>query len=215
MVTDDINESSALIIIDMQYDFIIGGSLAVRGGDEIVDGINHCTKQFSKKNAMIIFTQDWHPRAHASFASSYPKKKPYDEISGVPGVGPMLWPDHCVQGTHGSHLHRKLEVDLAQLILRKGYHLSIDSYSAFMENDKKTSTGLAGFLKDYGITKIFLCGLAFDYCVYYSALDGIASGFKVFLYEDLTRPVDSPPGRSAQARKDLLQKGCSVIRYQK
>jgi nicotinamidase/pyrazinamidase len=215
MVGSDIDKSSAIIIIDMQNDFIIGGSLAVRGGDEIVDGINHCTKEFSDKNATIIFTQDWHPRAHASFASSHPEKKPYDEISGVAGVGPVLWPDHCIAGTHGASFHKRLKVDLAQLILRKGYHLSIDSYSAFMENDKKTSTGLAGFLKEHGITKVFLCGLAFDYCVYYSALDAISSGFKAFLFEDLSRPVDSPPGRSAQARKDLLQKGCTLIKYRK
>ncbi|MBN2154199.1 MAG: bifunctional nicotinamidase/pyrazinamidase [Candidatus Lokiarchaeota archaeon] len=211
----DIDAASAVVIIDMQYDFIAGGALAVNGGDAIVGGINDCVKTFSKKDATIVFTQDWHPRGHVSFASSHPKKKPYDEISGVPGAGPVLWPDHCMAGTHGARLHRKLKVDLAHLIMRKGYHQEIDSYSAFMENDKKTSTGLAGFLKEHGISKVFLCGLAFDYCVYYSALDGVAAGFKTWVFEDLTRAVDSPAGRAASARKDLQAKGCKLVAYKR
>ncbi len=150
----------------MQNDFMPGGALGVGQGDAIVPLINTLGKNF----ANVVLTQDWHPPGHASFASSHPGARPFDRIA-MPYGEQVLWPDHCVQGSPGAALHKGLAVDHAILIIRKGYHPAVDSYSAFMEADRKTSTGLAGFLKEKGVRRVFACGVATDYCVGWSALD--------------------------------------------
>ncbi|HME54561.1 MAG TPA: bifunctional nicotinamidase/pyrazinamidase [Candidatus Lokiarchaeia archaeon] len=213
MVAFQILPHSVLLVVDMQYDFMPGGTLPVTGGDEIIESINHCMRFFFSQEALIVLTQDWHTQDHSSFASSHPPKQPYDPIDGIPGIGPILWPDHCVQGSEGARLNEGVDVAYAHLILRKGYHRDIDSYSAFMENDKQTPTGLTGFLRENGIERVYLCGLALDYCVYYSALDALAAGFETFLFEDLTRAVDSPAGRAMQVKQELDENGCNLLQF--
>ncbi|WP_375627046.1 MULTISPECIES: bifunctional nicotinamidase/pyrazinamidase [unclassified Bartonella] len=167
-------EKKALIVIDVQNDFLLGGALAVPQGDAILPAINNLINHFDH----VILTQDWHPKNHCSFASCYPEKKPYDTI--ILDYGPqILWPDHCIQGTQGAEFHPSLRVEKAQLILRKGYNQKMDSYSAFLENDQKTPTGLQVYLKEHGFTKLIMCGLATDFCVGFSALHAIQCGFKV------------------------------------
>ncbi|MEX2726676.1 MAG: bifunctional nicotinamidase/pyrazinamidase [Candidatus Sigynarchaeum springense] len=206
-------ERSALLVIDMQYDFMPGGALAVAGGDEIIDGVNACMRDFFDAGAAVVITQDWHPPDHASFASAHGGKRPYDPIDGIPGIGPILWPDHCVQGTRGAEIHDRVDKKHAHVILRKGFHRQIDSYSAFVENDKKTATGLAGFLKERGIISVHICGLAFDYCVFYSAIDAAALGFKVYVFTDLSRAVGSPPGILESVSVSYATHGCALRRY--
>ena len=183
-----ITDTTALIVIDMQNDFLPGGSLAVIDGDKIIAGINEIGKKFSHNN-QIVFTQDWHPLDHQSFASVHPGKKAFDEYSS-PGLGPVLWPDHCVQGSRGADFTPDLDQNLAKMILRKGYHRELDSYSAFLENDKKTKTGLKEYLRAFNVTKVLICGLALDYCVKYTALDAKKMGFEVVIILDLTKPVN-------------------------
>ncbi|ALE03610.1 bifunctional nicotinamidase/pyrazinamidase [Bartonella ancashensis] len=167
-------EKKALIVIDVQNDFLPGGALSIMQGDIILPTINDLMNRFNH----IILTQDWHPEGHHSFASSYPQKSPHDIINL--DYGPqILWPDHCVQGTHGAKFHESIAVDKAQLVLRKGYNKKIDSYSAFFENDQKTPTGLQNYLKEHGFTKLVMCGLATDFCVGFSALHAIQCGFQV------------------------------------
>ncbi|WP_330167868.1 bifunctional nicotinamidase/pyrazinamidase [Bartonella grahamii] len=167
-------EKKALIVIDVQNDFLLGGALAVPQGDSILPAVNNLINHFDH----VILTQDWHPKDHCSFASCYPEKKPYDTI--ILDYGPqILWPDHCIQGTQGAEFHTSLRVEKAQLILRKGYNQKMDSYSAFLENDQKTPTGLQVYLKEHGFTKLIMCGLATDFCVGFSALHAIQCGFKV------------------------------------
>jgi len=197
----------------MQNDFMPGGALAVAGGDEIIDGVNACMRQFFDAGAIVVLTQDWHPPCHASFASAHAGRHPYDQITGILGIGPVLWPDHCVQGTRGADIHDRVEKNHAHLILRKGYHGQIDSYSAFMENDKKTPTGLAGFLKEKGINVVYICGLAFDYCVHYSAIDAVALGFNASIFVDLSRAVGSPPGIVEIVKGSYAKQGCTLLRY--
>ena len=175
----------ALIVIDVQNDFCPNGALAVAGGDEIISGINALTLDFNT----VVFTQDWHPSGHSSFASSHATSNPFDVIE-MPYGPQVLWPDHCVQGTLGADFHPKLETNKAQNIIRKGFRKGIDSYSAFFENDHKTSTGLTGYLKTRHIKKITLVGLALDYCVAFSAIDAAEQGFDVTVIQDLTRPID-------------------------
>jgi nicotinamidase/pyrazinamidase len=184
-----ITNKDALLVVDIQNDFLEGGALEVMGGNEIIDSVNRIGKQFKNKGARIIFTQDWHPSDHYSFASSYTEKQPFDPISGVNGIGPVVWPDHCVQGTNGAQFHSDLDENLPHLIIRKGYHRKIDSYSALLENDLKTETGLAGYLESLGIQRIFVCGLALDFCVRYSAQDARKKGYDVFILHDLTRGI--------------------------
>lgn len=176
----------ALLIIDVQNDFCPGGALAVAEGDHIVPIINHLQTSFEH----VILTQDWHPAGHASFASVHEGKAPY-ELVDFPYGPQVLWPDHCILGTGGAAFHPALETDKAELIIRKGFRQAIDSYSAFFENDKKTSTGLAGYLKDRGITSLFVTGLALDFCVCWSALDGRRMGFDVTVIQDATRGIDT------------------------
>ncbi len=196
----------ALIVVDVQNDFIPGGALPVADGDKIISGINNLTK---KKFEMwkIVFTQDWHPKGHMSFASSH-GKNPFDPID-TPGLGPVLWPDHCVQGSFGAEFHKDLNTNQAHLIIRKGYNRNIDSYSAFLENDKKTETGLAGFLDTSGVKKVYVCGLALDYCVYYTALDAKAKGFEVVVLTDLTKWIAEDTKNAAI--NDMKSKGINFL----
>jgi nicotinamidase/pyrazinamidase len=192
-----IEKNDALIVVDVQNDFVPGGALAVTDGDQIVGPINELGLKFRMSNNHIIFTQDWHPKGHHSFASVYAGKNPFDPIEGIEGIGPVLWPDHCVQGTEGAEFHPNLDVSLAHLIIRKGYNPNIDSYSAILENDKKTETGLAGYLNNKGITRLFICGLALDYCVNFTAQDAALKGFEVVVIEDLTRGINEETVKSS------------------
>ncbi len=196
----------ALIVVDLQPDFMPGGSLAVEGGDEIIDDINDLIPLFKT----VVGTQDWHPVGHKSFASAHEGKKPYD-LFEEPGLGPVLWPDHCVRGTAGAAFHPEMNIDDITLILRKGIHTDIDSYSVFLENDKKTETGLSGYLKARDVKRVFMCGLALDYCVFYSAMDGVNFGFDVLVIEDLTRPVNSPPGHLERAVNTMKEIGVEFV----
>lgn len=177
--------SSAFLIVDAQYGFMPGGNLAVADGDAIVPVINRLAPRF----ANIILTQDWHPANHVSFAANHPGRKPFETIT-LPYGEQVLWPAHCVQGTHDAALHADLRVDHAQLIIRKGFHPEVDSYSAFTEADRKTTTGLEAYLKARGIRSLFICGLATDYCVAWSALDARAAGFQAAVIEDASRAID-------------------------
>ena len=192
---------SVLLAVDLQYDFMPGGSLAVARGDETVPAVNRLARLF----ANVVLTQDWHPPGHASFASSHPGKKPFETARLAYG-DQVLWPDHCVQGTPGAALHKDLDVKQAQLIIRKGYHAGIDSYSAFFEADRKTPTGLAGYLRQRGLTRVFLAGLATDFCVAWSAVDAARAGFDVTVVEDACRAIDVN-GSLAQAWADMLGAG--------
>ncbi|SDU66766.1 MULTISPECIES: bifunctional nicotinamidase/pyrazinamidase [Pseudomonas] len=176
---------TALLVIDVQNDFIPGGQLPVPEGDLIVPLINRLGDRFKQ----VIIAQDWHPPGHASFASSHPDREPYEVIE-LPYGPQTLWPDHCVRATAGAELHKDLNLPHAQLIIRKGCNPDIDSYSAFLEADRKTTTGLAGYLKERGIDTLYLVGLALDFCVMFSALDARAAGFNVFVVLDACRAID-------------------------
>jgi nicotinamidase/pyrazinamidase len=179
--------TDALLLIDLQPDFMPGGALAVAGGDEILPTINALAQRFDH----VLLTQDWHPAGHISFATTHQGHQPYEQIQAP--YGPQtLWPDHCLQHSTGAALHPALDIPHAELILRKGFRQHIDSYSAFLENDHTTSTGLAGYLKDRGLKRLFLAGLAYDFCVRFSALDGHALGFETLVLEDACRAVNLP-----------------------
>jgi nicotinamidase/pyrazinamidase len=179
----------ALIVIDPQIDFCPGGALAVEGGDEVMGGINSIAAAFP----LIVVTQDWHPAGHQSFASSHPGKHPFDTIA-MPYGEQILWPDHCIQGTPGAAFQSDIAptVDRAALIVRKGLNGAVDSYSAFYENDKVTRTGLAGFLRDKGVTRCVLVGLAYDFCVAWSALDARRDGFEAVVLKQYCRAIGMP-----------------------
>jgi nicotinamidase/pyrazinamidase len=180
-----LGDHDVLVIVDIQNDFCPGGRLSVPRGHEVVPLINRLAERFSH----VVLTQDWHPPGHLSFASSHPGKKPYDVIEV--DYGPqILWPDHCVQATRGAEFHKDLSVPHAALVLRKGVHRHIDSYSTFYENDRSTPTGLVGYLRDRGFTRVFLAGLAFDFCVRYSTEDARREGFPVVVVEDACRGID-------------------------
>jgi nicotinamidase/pyrazinamidase len=180
-----IRGDDALLVVDAQNDFCPGGALAVPGGDEVVPVVNRLARRF--KNA--VFTQDWHPPGHISFASSHPGRKPFETIRVSYGEQ-VLWPDHCIPGTRGAEFHAALDTTRAALIVRKGHDPAVDSYSALYENDHRTSTGLAGYLRERGWRRLFLVGLATDFCVQYSALDARREGFEAFLIEDGVRGID-------------------------
>jgi nicotinamidase/pyrazinamidase len=200
-----IRPTDALLVIDVQNCFIPGGSLAVKGGDEIVPLINEIAKAFEN----VVITQDWHTPDHVSFASSHPGKKPFEMMKL--GYGDqVLWPDHCVQGTEGAAVHKDLSIPQAQLVIRKGFHKEVDSYSAFLEADRKTETGLAGYLKGRGIKRVFLVGLATDYCVAWSALDARHFGFEAAVIEDACRGIDLN-GSIAKAWADMKQAGVQRV----
>jgi len=180
-----ISPRTALLVIDVQNDFIPGGQLAVPEGDLIVPLINRLAGQFKQ----VVIAQDWHPAGHTSFASSHPGRQPYDVIQ-LPYGEQTLWPDHCIQGSHGAEFHSGLDLPHAQLIIRKGCNPDIHSYSAFLEADRVTTTGLAGYLKERGIDTVYMVGLALDFCVMFSALDARAAGFNAFVVLDACRAID-------------------------
>lgn len=182
----------ALIVIDVQNDFCPGGALAVAEGDAIVPGINAILGDYDA----VVFTQDWHPAGHSSFASQHPGRAPM-EMTEMPYGPQVLWPDHCVQGSHGAAFHPDLAVNRAELIIRKGFRRGIDSYSAFFENDRETPTGLEGYLRTRGIERLDMAGLATDFCVQYSALDAAQLGFSVRVVTDLCRGIDLDGSLSA------------------
>jgi nicotinamidase/pyrazinamidase len=191
-----VRDTDVLLVIDVQRDFCPGGALAIDDGDAVVPLINRLGESFRH----VVLTQDWHPPGHGSFASSHAGKAAYQTI-GLPYGEQTLWPDHCVQGTPGADFHPDLRLPHAELILRKGFRREIDSYSAFMENDKSTPTGLAGYLRERGLRRIFVAGLACDYCVRFSAVDGKALGFDSFVIADACRAVGLPGAVEAAERE--------------
>ena len=195
----------ALLVVDVQYDFCPGGSLPVPEGDTIIPLINALSARFDR----VILTQDWHPPGHSSFASSHPGRQPYDTVTMRYGEQ-ILWPDHCVQGSRGADLHEDLETDRAELIIRKGFRKEIDSYSAFFENDHETVTGLAGYLRERGIDTLYIAGLATDFCVHWSAVDGRKLGFNVFVVEDASRGIDAN-GSMNRALENIRASGAELI----
>jgi nicotinamidase/pyrazinamidase len=193
-----------LIVTDVQNDFCPGGALAVADGDAVIEVIHRIAPKFKH----VILTQDWHPAGHLSFASSHPGKQPFNQIELSYGKQ-TLWPDHCVQGSRGAEFHPALKVPQAELILRKGFRPEIDSYSAFVENDRTTSTGLAGYLQERGLTRVFLVGLAYDYCVGYSAFDARKLGLAVFIVRDGCRAIDLN-GSVARIEAEFARAGVTV-----
>src|ERR1700736_5482402 len=194
-----IDDRDILLVVDIQNDFCPGGGLAVPRGDEVVPLVNRLAARFQH----VVLTQDWHPAGHHSFASSHPGKKPYETVELAYGTQ-ILWPDHCIQDTDGAGLHGELRIPHAELVLRKGYHREIDSYSAFYENDRETHTGLTGYLRERGFTRVFIAGLAFDFCVRYSGEDARREGFDPVVIEDACRGIDVG-GSMAKARRVLAE----------
>ena len=195
-----------LVVVDVQNDFCPAGALAVPDGDAVVAPANRLAEAFRN----VVLTQDWHPPGHGSFASSHEGKQPYDVVD-MPYGAQVLWRDHCVQGTAGAAFHAGLEVDRADLVIRKGYRREIDSYSALYENDRTTPTGLAGYLRERGLERLVLCGLATDFCVMYSALDARRQGFEAVLVEDACRGIDLD-GSLARAMRDMADADVALVR---
>jgi nicotinamidase/pyrazinamidase len=198
-------KSTALIVIDPQNDFCPGGALAVRDGDAVVPAANRLMAAFRH----VVLTQDWHPRDHFSFASAYAGKLPFETIEVSYGTQ-VLWPDHCVQGTSGAAFHPDLDPTRAELIIRKGFRRQIDSYSAFYENDRRTPTGLTGYLRERGLTHVYLCGLATDFCVACSAEDARHEGFWVTVIEDACRAIDLD-GSLRRAMDAMRAAGADIV----
>ena len=198
-------EGDVLIVVDVQNDFLPGGALAVPDGDAVIAPINRLSRAFRH----VVLTQDWHPAGHASFASSHPAKVPFDTAELHYGTQ-VLWPDHCVQGTPGAAISRDLDIPHAQLVIRKGYNGGIDSYSGFKEADRRTSTGLAGYLTERGFRRVFCAGLALDFCVAWTALDAAEAGFETTLIEDASRAIDTN-GSLEKARADLEAAGVAMV----
>jgi nicotinamidase/pyrazinamidase len=194
-------ESDLLLVVDVQNDFCPGGALAVSAGDAVVPVANRLGERFQH----VVLTQDWHPPGHRSFASTHPGRKPFETIEVDYGAQ-TLWPDHCVQDTPGAAFHPRLHLPRAELVLRKGFRPAIDSYSAFYENDRVTPTGLAFYLRERGFTRLFLAGLATDFCVYYSAIDARRHGFSVVVIEDGCRGIDLA-GSLAAALRAMAEAG--------
>ena len=199
-----IERDSVLLVVDIQNDFLPGGALAVPRGDEVIPIVNRLAARF----ANVILTQDWHPPRHVSFASSHAGRKPYESIA-LPYGPQILWPDHCVQGTRGAAFAAALDIPHAQAVIRKGYHAHTDSYSAFVEADRATPTGLAGLLRERGIRTVFVAGLATDFCVAWSLRDARSAGFGAVMIEDACRAIDTA-GSLARARADLAAAGVDV-----
>jgi nicotinamidase/pyrazinamidase len=198
-MTYEIADTDVLLVVDVQNDFCPGGALAVPQGDEVVDLVNRLGARFQH----VVLTQDWHPSGHRSFASANPGRQPYETVA-FPYGPQVLWPEHCVQGTPGAQFHGALQLPHAELVLRKGYRRAIDSYSAFYENDHTTPTGLAGYLRERGLGRVFLAGLALDFCVRYSAEDAQRCGFAVIVVEDACRAIDVA-GSLAATRQAFAQ----------
>jgi nicotinamidase/pyrazinamidase len=200
-----IGASDVLVVVDVQNDFCPGGSLAVPHGDEVVAPINRLAAKF----AHVVLTQDWHPAGHLSFASSHPGRQPFESVTVAYGPQ-VLWPHHCVQGTAGAAFHPALDIPHAALVIRKGFHPTIDSYSAFYENDRATHTGLAGYLRERCLRRVFVAGLAFDFCVRYSTEDAHREGFEVVVIEDACRGIDVD-GSVAATRQALAALGVRCV----
>ncbi len=200
-----ITSQDVLVVIDVQNDFCPGGALAVADGDAVIEVIQRIAPKFEH----IVLTQDWHPAGHSSFASAHAGKKPYEQIELSYGAQ-TLWPEHCVQQTLGADFHPGLHLPQAELILRKGFRPRIDSYSAFFENDRVTPTGLAGYLEERGLTRVFLAGLAYDYCVGYSALDARRLGLQAVVIRDACRAIDLE-GSVARIEAEFDQAGVMLI----
>ena len=198
--------SDVLLVIDLQNGFCAGGALAVPGGDEIVPLVNRIAKRFEH----VVLTQDWHPKAHRSFASAHRGRKPFETVELAYGPQ-VLWPDHCIQGSKSADFHPDLDIPHAELIVRKGFHLEIDSYSAFFENDRTTPTGLGGYLRERGLTNVFLVGLALDFCVRYTAEDARKGGFSATILEDACRAIDMGGSLDA-ARKSFAASGIACVK---
>jgi nicotinamidase/pyrazinamidase len=194
----------ALIIVDVQNDFTSGGKLAVPNGESVIPVINSIQNKFD----LVVATQDWHPQNHKSFASNHPGKKVFEKII-LDGSEQVLWPDHCVQNTEGAALQSDLKTENVEAIFRKGMNPSIDSYSGFYDNGKKKSTGLCGYLKERKITEVYVCGLAGDYCVYFTAMDAIASGFKTFVLDEAIKSISEVDYQ--KAKKDWEKKGAESV----
>lgn len=198
-------KQTVLIVVDVQNGFTPGGNLAVANADEIIPKINQLAQKFEH----IVLTQDWHPDQHISFADNHPNKKPFETIELDYGRQ-VLWPKHCVQGTHDAEFHPHLNIPTAQLIIRKGCHQNIDSYSAFMEADRKTPTGLNGYLREHQINTVYIVGIATDFCVAWTAIDAVELGFDTYVIEDACKAIDLN-GSLQQAWQDMLQKGVHRI----
>jgi nicotinamidase/pyrazinamidase len=201
----DLTTHDALLVIDVQNDFCSGGALAVADGDAVIEPIHAIAPRF----AHVILTQDWHPAGHSSFVSSHPGKRPFEQIE-MPYGPQTLWPEHCVQQTLGADFHPDLKIPQAELILRKGFRREIDSYSAFFENDRTTPTGLAGYLEERSLTRVFFAGLAYDYCVGYSALDARRLGLEAFIIHDACRAIDLNES-AAKIEADFARTGVALI----
>ncbi|MEI6002402.1 bifunctional nicotinamidase/pyrazinamidase [Paraburkholderia bengalensis] len=197
--------TEVLLVVDMQNDFMPQGALAVARGDEIVPLANRLARRFGH----VVLTQDWHPPSHVSFAANHAGRQPFETIA-LPYGEQMLWPVHCVQNTPGAALHTDLDIPHARAVIRKGHHVDVDSYSVFLEADRRTPTGLAGYLRDTGVTRVWLCGLATDYCVAWSALDARAAGFDVTVIEDATRAIDLN-GSLDNAWRDMRKAGVERV----
>ncbi len=198
-------ETDILLVVDVQNDFCPGGALAVPRGDEVVPVANRLGACFPH----AVLTQDWHPRDHGSFASAHPGRKPFETIE-LPYGAQTLWPDHCVQDTPGAAFHPGMHLPRAEMVVRKGYRRSVDSYSAFYENDRRTPTGLAGYLRERGFARVFLVGLATDFCVHYSAVDARREGFAAVLVEDGCRAIDLD-GSLAEAMRKMAAAGVERV----
>jgi nicotinamidase/pyrazinamidase len=195
-----IGDADLLLVVDLQNDFCVGGALSVPGADEVVPTINRLAARF----AHVVLTQDWHPPGHSSFASAHAGRRPFETITL--DYGPQtLWPDHCVQATPGADFHPGIEAAHAELVLRKGFRPEIDSYSAFLENDQRTPTGLGGYLRERSFRRVALVGLAFDFCVFWSARDARRLGFEAVVVEDACRAID--PGSAERAHRELAELG--------
>lgn len=201
----DLSSRDVLLVIDVQNDFCPGGQLAVAGGDSVIEPLSEIAPHFEH----IVLTQDWHSSHHASFASAHTDKRPFESIE-MPYGQQTLWPDHCVQGTRGAEFHPALKLPQAELILRKGFRPQIDSYSAFFENDHATATGLGGYLRERGLTRVFLAGLAYDFCVGYSALDARQLGFEAIVIRDACRAIDLD-GSVAKMEAEFVRADVVVI----
>lgn len=194
----------ALLLIDIQNDFLPGGALEVPEGDRILSIVNQVQEQFT----LVVATQDWHPAGHKSFASSHPDKKPFDSIE-LHGLEQVLWPDHCIQGTAGADFSTKLNMNKVEAVFKKGMDPEIDSYSGFYDNGHRKSTALADYLRGKQVEEVYLAGLAGDFCVYFSAKDALQEGFKTYLIEEATRPIDQ--GGFEKVKEEIVERGGHVV----
>lgn len=201
-----VSDTDVLLVVDVQNDFLAGGALAVPDGAAVVEPCNRLAQLFQH----VVLTQDWHPARHVSFASSHPGRQPFDTVVLPDGRTQMLWPDHCLQGSQGAALAAGLGAPHAELVIRKGYRPGLDSYSAFLEADGRTPTGLAGYLRERGLERVVVCGLATDFCAGWSAMDAARAGFETYLVGDATRGIDAQ-GSMARALADMDAAGVHRI----